>query len=163
MSSLLRVSEAASIGLHAACLLGQSPDEVLTAREIARTLGVSQAHLSKVMNRLQRAGLVRSILGPGGGFELARATSEITLYDVLQGIDGPTGDTSCLFNPPRCEGGGCVIGAISAKVNELVATSMGALTLADVVSDISHMLMMPIRQRGKSAATAKVTKKKKRG
>jgi len=155
MGSLLRVSEAASIGLHAACLLGQMPDEVVNAKKIAQTLAVSEAHLLKVLNRLQKAGLVRSILGPGGGFELAKGTGDITLYDVLQGIDGPVGDAACLFNPPRCDGRGCVIGSISARVNELVAQSMGSLTLADVVSDSSRFAMMPILRRAPAKRAGK--------
>jgi len=145
VGSLLKVSEAATIGLHAACLLSKKLDEVLTASEIAGTLDVSETHLSKVMNRLQKGGLIKSVIGPGGGFCLAQKPTEITLFDVLECIDGPAGDATCLFSPPRCEGGGCVIGDISAEVNELVRRRMGSLSLADVASDSSQMRMLAIQ------------------
>ena len=144
MASLLKISEAASIGLHSACLLCHEPERVWSAREIATRLDVSNSHLSKVMNRMQKAGLVRSVIGPGGGFTLAKLPAEITLYDVLQGIDGPTGESACLFSPARCMGEGCVLGSISAEVNELVRLRMGSLTLADVASDTTQMKMLAI-------------------
>jgi Rrf2 family protein len=43
--------------------------------------------LSKVLQALGRAGLVRSRRGLGGGFELTRSAEKITVYDVVQAVD----------------------------------------------------------------------------
>ena len=145
MASFLKLSEAVSIGLHAACLLGKEPQLVLTAEEIAASLEVSAAHLSKIMSRLKRAGLIKSILGPGGGFALARAATDITLFDVLEGLEGPVDCTACLFSPARCDGGGCVIGGISAEVNELVRHRMQSYSLADVIRDDTILTIKELR------------------
>ncbi|MCF8044104.1 MAG: Rrf2 family transcriptional regulator, partial [Desulfarculaceae bacterium] len=72
MQQLLKISEAASLALHTMGLLASRPGEQVPTRELAARLKVSEAHLAKVMQRLGRAGLVRSQRGPKGGFALER-------------------------------------------------------------------------------------------
>ena len=53
MSTMLRISEAASLAMHAMLLLAKAPETILSTHEAATKLGVSEAHLAKVMQRLQ--------------------------------------------------------------------------------------------------------------
>ena len=57
MPNVLKVSEAASLALHTTVLLAANSGELLSTREIASTLKMSAAHLSKVLQRLARHGL----------------------------------------------------------------------------------------------------------
>lgn len=50
-------------------------------RDLARLHGIPVTYLSKVFAKLARAGLVRSVSGVGGGYELARRPEEISLSD----------------------------------------------------------------------------------
>ena len=59
MASIVQISEAASLALHSMALLAASPDRPLTVKDITARTGVSEAHLSKVMQRLAKAGLVK--------------------------------------------------------------------------------------------------------
>ena len=68
MPTMLKISEAATLALHTAFFLVTNPDRRLTTREMASTMGASEAHLSKVLQRLVHAGLVESVRGPKGGF-----------------------------------------------------------------------------------------------
>ena len=78
MTNLLRISDAASLGLHTMGLLAGRSTR-LSTQEIARSLGASEHHLAKVMQRLAKMGLVVSTRGPQGGFVLSRPPAEITL------------------------------------------------------------------------------------
>ena len=71
METILKMSEAVSIALHASALLASDPGTKLSNKQIAGRLHVSEAHLSKVLQRLVKVGLVRSMKGPKGGFVLA--------------------------------------------------------------------------------------------
>ena len=55
--------------------------------EIARRQDVSLAYLEQLFVKLRRAGLVESVRGPGGGYRLARAASEIRVSEVLGAVD----------------------------------------------------------------------------
>ncbi|NLH94874.1 MAG: Rrf2 family transcriptional regulator, partial [Synergistaceae bacterium] len=81
MPEIIQVSEAVSLALHGLGLLVSRKGRI-SIREMATVMGVSEAHLAKVFQRLSKGGLVRSMRGPGGGFVLAKAPSEVTLYEV---------------------------------------------------------------------------------
>ena len=70
MANVLRISEAATLALHTLALLASRPGVILSTHKIAKRLEASEAHLAKVLQRLARMGLVRSIRGARGGFVL---------------------------------------------------------------------------------------------
>lgn len=146
MSSVIKISEAASLGLHAAMRLTVSPDSSMTTREIAAGLRASEAHLAKVMQRLARAGLVRPTRGPKGGFRLARPASEIPLLEVYETIEGKFVCAACLLGEPVCDGKSCMLGGMMGAINERVYVYLRDTKLSDVAG-------------GWSATTPKNTKK----
>ena len=132
MPNILKVSEAASLALHTMVLLAAIPDELLSTHEIANLLGASQAHLSKVLQRLGREGLVNSVRGPKGGFSLARPASVITLLEVYQAIEGPLTETNCLLNDQLCDGESCILGALLKNTNREVKEYLSKTRLSEV-------------------------------
>ena len=80
MDTILRISDAANLAIHAMAHIARSKGNVNhSVGEIAGEQGVSVAHLSKVMQRLVKVGLLTSRRGPGGGFVLGRAADKISL------------------------------------------------------------------------------------
>ena len=131
MSNMLRISEAATLALHTVGVLQGKARAMWTTRAIARTLGVSEAHLSKVLQRLAKAGVVRSVRGPKGGFALAKSGDEVTLLDVYEAIDGKLEPTRCLFGRRACDGN-CIVGDLVAKVNTLVEESFSKTKVSEI-------------------------------
>jgi Rrf2 family protein len=101
MASIIQISEAASLAFHSMAFIAKK-GETCSVKEIAQGLGVSEAHLAKVLQRLSREGLVNSLRGPKGGFTLAKAEEEITLLDVYQAIEGPLSIEHCLMGRDKC-------------------------------------------------------------
>ena len=64
MPGAIKVSEAVSIAIHALVLLAANPTGRLSAKEIADTFKISGAHLAKVLQRLGKADMVKSVRGP---------------------------------------------------------------------------------------------------
>ena len=58
MPTVLRISDAAALALHAMVMLAEAPERRMSAKAIASELDASQAHLAKVLQRLAKAGLV---------------------------------------------------------------------------------------------------------
>lgn len=93
---------------------------LITSREIIATLKVSDAHLMKVLQRLVKAGLIRSIRGPNGGFLLTKSPDQISLLDVYESIEGRMQPGSCLLGTPVCRDKKCILGSLIDNVNREV-------------------------------------------
>ena len=135
MSSPFRMSEAASLALHAATFLAADsgrPSRPVAAREIAAALGASGAHLSKVLQRLAKAGLVTSTRGPAGGFRLARPASKITLLEVYEAIEGDLDAPDCLFGRAVCAGRGCICGDLLSEVHDRTRRRLAGTRLSEL-------------------------------
>ena len=104
MGTVLRISDAASLALHTMVLLTGRRERVFSTRSIASRLKVSEAHLSKVLQRLSRAGLTHSVRGPRGGFTATEKCSGTTMLEVFEAIEGPLTPPGCLLSTPVCGG-----------------------------------------------------------
>lgn len=60
---------------------------LVTLGEISRRQSISLPYLEQLFVKLRRAKLVDSVRGPGGGYRLARPTSEIRMCEVLKAVD----------------------------------------------------------------------------
>ncbi len=130
MQHLLRISEAASLAMHTMGVLAAEPGRLISTREMAQRLKVSEAHLAKVMQRLGRAGLVRSQRGPKGGFSLLRRPEDITLLEVYEATEGPLREQGCLLGKPMCNGH-CIMGGLLERVGDEVRDYFANTRLAD--------------------------------
>ncbi len=65
----------------------QPKGALVTLGEISERQDISLAYLEQLFVKLRRAGLVESVRGPGGGYRLARGTSEIRVAEILGAVD----------------------------------------------------------------------------
>ncbi|WP_371168678.1 Rrf2 family transcriptional regulator [Aliiroseovarius sp. 2305UL8-7] len=65
----------------------QDHDALLSLTELAKRQDISLPYLEQLFVKLRRAGLVDSVRGPGGGYKLARAASDIRVSEVLEAVD----------------------------------------------------------------------------
>ena len=59
-------------------------------KDLAIYQGVSETYLSKVYTKLRKAGIVKSISGVNGGYELARTPENITFWNIVEAVEGTT-------------------------------------------------------------------------
>lgn len=128
---MLKVSDAVNLAFHASALLAgaEGPRSV---GDLARRMEMSENHLSKVMQRLGRAGLVKSRRGPSGGFELARPAQDIRLLDIYEAIEGPYVEQGCLLAKPVCDGSCCLLGGLLQSVHAQLRSHLESTRLADM-------------------------------
>ena len=62
---------------------------------IAERQGISLSYLEQIFSRLRRSELVSSTRGPGGGYRLSRASTEISIADVIKAVDEMVDATRC--------------------------------------------------------------------
>ena len=83
-------------------LAAQGPS-ACTTEQIAKATKVPQAYLSKVLQALSRAGIVRSQRGIGGGVALAKTPEELTILEVVNAVDPIRRITKCPLGLPDTE------------------------------------------------------------
>ncbi|MBZ8119202.1 Rrf2 family transcriptional regulator [Roseovarius sp. LXJ103] len=65
----------------------QPEGSLVTLGDISRRQNISLPYLEQLFVKLRRAELVTSVRGPGGGYRLARATSDIRVVEILSAVD----------------------------------------------------------------------------
>ena len=65
-------------------------------KQIAELNGITETYLSKVFAKLRKAGIVRSITGVKGGYELARRAEDISFWDIIEAIEGTSFFFQCV-------------------------------------------------------------------
>lgn len=133
MSRIVQFSEAASIGLHAMVLIAGSK-KLLKAPDIAKKAGVSQNHLSKVMQRLVKDGHIKSTRGPSGGFILNRPAEDISLLDIYQSIEGVINNKGCPMDKQVCPFEKCITGGLFQKMTTDFIDYFGTTTLKSFIT-----------------------------
>lgn len=135
MQSLLKISEASSLALHSMIVLVEQHGKPVSVKEIAEILEVSANHLSKVLQRLTKAGFVSSSKGKNGGFLITKAPSQITLLDIYESIEGKFEMKSCLLGNKIChKRTSCNMGGLVKSVNNLVKNYLVKTKLSSFAS-----------------------------
>ena len=83
-------------------LAEQGAGDLRSIREISERADVPLPFLAKIINTLSHHGLVTARRGPKGGVTLSRSPDEVTVGDIVEAIDGPAGDGTCILGFPEC-------------------------------------------------------------
>ena len=102
---------------------------------IAERQHISVAYLEQLFMKLRRAGLVKAIRGPKGGYQLARAASDISVADIMTAADEPVRMNCC-----SVEGSDWCLGTKRCATHDLwralgihISAFLSAVSLKDVL------------------------------
>jgi Rrf2 family protein len=105
----------------------QPEDGMVPIRALTRKLCIPYHFLAKILQRLTKKGLLRSLKGPTGGFALARPAGQITLYQVIEAVDGDGFLNTCVLGFAECSGRNpCAVheqwGAMRTSIHSMLAS-----------------------------------------
>jgi Rrf2 family transcriptional regulator, nitric oxide-sensitive transcriptional repressor len=128
MSKIINISDAASIAIHSIAIIAASRTQI-NIQQIAAMTGFSKNHLSKVMQRLVKSNIIKSVRGPKGGFILACDSKKTTLLDIYELIEGSIQEHHCSARSKDCVFMDCIFAGMPQKLsdefkNYLKATSI---------------------------------------
>lgn len=116
---------------------GEGP---VSLKSVAESQGLSEHYLEQLVSPLRRAGLVKSVRGAQGGYELARNPEKITVGDIIRVLEGPIVPTECALdgqvkvehcgNPDHCMARG-----VWARIRDSVVDVVDSITLADLCEE----------------------------
>ncbi len=97
-------SKACEYGIRSALYVAnRNENEFVPIREIGDGLGISHHFLTKVLQDLTRAQIMKSLRGPRGGVALNGPPEVITLFDIIIAIEGAGHFDGCVLGLPSCD------------------------------------------------------------
>lgn len=116
-------------------LAGHGSGSSVTLASIAERQHISVAYLEQLFMKLRRSGLVKAVRGPRGGYQLARAASEISVADIMTAADEPVRMNRC-----SVEGNDWCLGSKRCATHDLwralgahISAFLGSVSLKDVL------------------------------
>lgn len=132
---MIRLNLSTDYALRTLLYLASRPDEQVLTRDVSRFYDISGDHVSKVVQHLAQAGMVRAERGRNGGIRLGRPTSEITVWAVIELFEGPLALLDCVVSPGVCIiQPGCRLRKLLRQAGENLKNELIQVTLADLVS-----------------------------
>lgn len=108
-------------------------DNALKGADLAELLGTTSAYLPHVMRPLVRRGWIESNPGPNGGYRLSEVPANITLYDLIDAVEGPIEEGRCVLRGQPCPAVDlCVLHEPWQRAREALFAELQRATLADV-------------------------------
>ena len=109
--------------------------EPIRLKDISKRQGISDKYLEQIISILNKAGFVRSIRGPQGGYMLNREPKEYTVGMILRLTEGSLAPVACLdYEPNDCERRNeCVTLILWEKLNDAIKSVVDNITLQDLV------------------------------
>ncbi|MFQ5535023.1 MAG: Rrf2 family transcriptional regulator [Sphingomonadales bacterium] len=110
----------------------------VTLAEIAERQEISLSYLEQLFGRLRRAGLVKGVRGPGGGYLLNRSAETCRISDIVMAVDEPLKATRCKAGSPkgcRADRTRCVSHDLWEELGNQVYLFLSSITVADVLEN----------------------------
>jgi Rrf2 family protein len=99
----MQITQECDYAVRCILYLSERDGDVVMINEIAKAKKIPRSFLAKILQKLSKAGLVRSYRGVKGGFALTRRPSAITLLEVITAIEGECALNRCVINRRVCE------------------------------------------------------------
>lgn len=129
------ISQTAEYALRAAVCLAANAGAAMTTPKIAKITKVPANYLSKVLQEMGRAGIVRSRRGLHGGFVLESSPEELTLLDVINAVAPIKSIDKCPLDLEEHGKGLCPLHKRLNYSIEMVKDVLGETTLRELLDE----------------------------
>ena len=130
------ISRTSGYALEALLVIARVEGTGMTrAAQLAADLGIPANYLSKILNALVRARILRSVRGPSGGFRLARPTEQVSILDAVKVFEETGSTRQCMLGRGDCtDENACPMHERWKAVSAPAFAYLRETTLADLIA-----------------------------
>lgn len=143
---MLKLTKKADYGLISLRHLATGGHSSASAKDISEAYRIPLPLLSKVLQKLVKAGLLLSEQGTNGGYRLARDPHEISALEVIRTLDGPIILTQCFTEheePVECvQSSLCPVREPLRKVHEGILRLLSGISIFDMSQEETPISVM---------------------
>ena len=131
----MKLTTKGKYGLYAMLFLSRHEGEGPQPLSSMEGLGVQPDYLEQLLGTLRRGGLVTTVRGSQGGYQLSRPSDEITVGDVIVATEGPVNLSECLSDEESCvRSNTCASRKAWSYLSRQINRVLDSVTLRDVIS-----------------------------
>ena len=123
----------------------------VTLAEISARQSISLSYLEQLFGKLRRHELVESVRGPGGGYNLAKESSAVTVADIVTAVDEPLDATQCGGMENCHDDRRCMTHDLWANLNRKMVEYLDSVSLHDLVTKQRQRVAIMEDNRAKGA------------
>lgn len=139
----MRLTRYTDYGLRVLLYLGMKRVGLCTVPEIAARYGISENHLTKIVNELGRLGHVRTVRGRNGGLALGREPADINLGTLVRQLEGDMALVECFETGNTCPiTSDCRLQKVLGQALAAFLAVLDEYTLADLLVQPAGMMQM---------------------
>ncbi len=110
--------------------------EPVQLNDIACKQDISVKYLEQIMAPLRARGFVRTQKGSRGGYHLAVKPEKITLFDIVESVEGSIAPVSCVDESDSCDRADlCVTRSVWTRVKEAMQKELQSRTLSELAKE----------------------------
>lgn len=130
----MKLSTRGKYGLYAMYYLTEHKDEGPQSLQSIASTGVPKQYLEQLLGNLRRAGLIHSVRGAQGGYQIARPPGEITILDVIDAMEGPLELSECMTDEGHCDRScQCPVRRVWQKLTDSINRELADVTLDEML------------------------------
>jgi Rrf2 family protein len=114
-----------------------NPGKLFSVRELCDRHNVPFDVMSKTMQRLVKASVLRSVQGANGGYQIIHDLSDVTLLDLMDAVTGGVAAVNCLKTCGCARSGSCTITGPMHRLNEKMRELYDSLSVTELISEES--------------------------
>jgi len=119
--------------IRALCFIAKKKRRI-SAQELVEELKIPRPFLRKILQALNKEGVLNSHKGQGGGFDLAITPSKISLLSLVRIFQGPLTLNVCTFRKKICPGTKlCKVRKKIDEIQEYVSGELGGVTIESLI------------------------------
>jgi len=112
-----------------------NPGQLFSVRELCDRHLIPFDVMSKTMQRLAKAGILRSVQGASGGYQVIQDLSTVTLLDVMEAVTRQVAAVNCLKSCGCSREGHCTISGPMSRLNQKMRELYDELTVAGLIAE----------------------------
>jgi len=130
----MRLSTRGQYGLYAMHYLAQHEHEGPQSLNRIASVDIPKQYLEQLLGSLRRNGLIRTVRGVNGGYQIAKPAAEITLLDIIDAMEGPLELCDCISDESQCtKSGSCRVRGVWEQLTATINRELAKVTLKDML------------------------------